>query len=190
VIFNVGHPVATQTAIPKLEFGDPLAETIGIYRDGGNLVANARIWRVPLRNTVDGSKATNVTPQLARSSPVLPVLPVGIHQYHDDNAPYKCRHEIRYGEPIFLDVIAKVVGADEFVLWRCDLPQPQYSYIYHMSGPEKAIVLPAVRGPGLTLTLAAVPDPPAKFVEQSYRVFLDRDGQLQMQKLPLATPAT
>lgn len=183
LILNLGDPSAVQTQVSVLEFGEPFSETIGIYRDGVTLVARALIWRVPLRNVVEGSKATNVTPQLARSTPVLPVLPVGLHQYHDDNAPYRCTHDIRHGEPIFLDVIAKIVDADEFVLWRCDLPQPQYSFIYQMSGPEKAVVLPAIRGSGLILTLSAVPDPPAKFAEQSYRVFLDSRGEFRMTKL-------
>jgi len=66
IIFNAGPAPEVEMMIPILEFGDPFSETIGIYRDASTPVANARIWRVPLLNVVDGSKGTNVTPQLAR----------------------------------------------------------------------------------------------------------------------------
>jgi hypothetical protein len=152
----------------------------------GRPIVTVTLYRVPLSNTVPGTKAINVSIHLEESAPPLNVLPVNIHRCHDDDRPYTKKHEVRHGEPIILDVIAKQSDADEFFLWRSDLPEGN-AYIYPLSPPERDAIVPALRGEGMIVTLRAVPDPPATFSEQSYKVLIDPTNKFSMERLPSPT---
>jgi hypothetical protein len=185
VIYNVNQPQAPP-ALPEVHFGDPSPSRETIYDPMGRPIVTVTLYRVPLSNTVPGTKAINVSIHLEESAPPLNVLPVNIHRCHDDDRPYTKKHEVRHGEPIILDVIAKQSDADEFFLWRSDLPEGN-AYIYPLSPPERDAIVPALRGEGMIVTLRAVPDPPATFSEQSYKVLIDPTNKFSMERLPSPT---
>jgi hypothetical protein len=182
VIYNIHQQIQDPPNAPTLQFGEPSPSRETIYDHQGRPMAAVILYRVELTNISEGTKAINVSIQLAKSVPALPVLPVEIHKFHDDERPYTQSHEVRYGQPIILDVFAKATDADEFFLWRSDLPDG-YGYVYHLSPPEKNSISDSLRHEGLIITLKAVPDPPARFEEQSYTLLLDAHDNLAMKRI-------
>lgn len=180
-------PIYLDPAVPPpeavLEFGEPEQQVVHLIDTRTGLDrGRVLLWRVTVTNRIEGTCARQTTIRLAKSEPTIPVLPVDLHRYHNDERPYDKRHDIRYGEPVTVDVIGKDVKVDRFFLWRSDLPSHYGDYIYPLSDSEKRIVFDALLEDGIVITLRAVPDLPAKFVEQSYRVFRAGDGQLAMEK--------
>lgn len=175
--------------VPTLELGEPQSEVVGLYnKETGSSRGDVRIWRIPVTNVAEKTCAERTTIRLVKSEPPLPVLPVDLHRYHDDERPFDKRHDIRHGEPVIVDVIGRDVKMDRFYLWRSDLPAHYADYIYPLSDSEKQIVFDALLKDGMVITLRAVPDVPAKFVERSYRVFRGSNGQLAMETVKLARP--
>jgi hypothetical protein len=173
-------------AQPILEFGEPASDDeVAIVDEQNRPITSVRMWRVELRNVAEGTEASDVEVTLARSSPPLSVLPVDIHRFHDDNPPFTNRHEVRHDAPIIFDVIAKDHAADEFFLWRSDLPSPHYRFIYPLSPPERDTVLAALHSGGMTLTLRASGKLPLKTVEQQYRIYLDDQRRFMMEALSI-----
>ena len=165
-----------------LEFSAPMCDdNVAIVDELNRPHTSVRLWRVELLNTVPDTEAVEVEVTSAGSLPRLPVLPVDLHRFHDDNPPFARRHDVRNKAPILFDVIAKHRDAEEFYLWRSDLPAPHYRFIYHLSAPEKGIILPSLHGDGLILKLRASANAPVRTVEQSYRLFLDGGNGLVMQ---------
>ena len=176
-------PVNPDPGPPVLRFGDPQATPkTPLYDKDGNLITNVTLWRVQLENTVEGTKARGVTAELAASAPPLNVLPLQLHKFHDDYPPFTRTHEIRFKDPLILDVIAKRDGFDQFFFWRSDLAEGA-GYVYPLSPPEVAAILPALRGKGVVITLKAIPDPPARSIEQDYRLFIDGTDELVMRRM-------
>ena len=174
---------ATPPPEAVLEFSAPEPQVVHLVdTQTGFDRGSVRLWRVTVTNRIEGTCAQQTTIRLAKSEPPIPVFPVDLHRYHNDERPYDKKHDIRYGEPVTVDVIGKDVKVDRFYLWRSDLPPHYGDYIYPLSDSEKKIVFDALLEDGMVITLRAVPDVPAKFVEQSYRVFRAGDGELAMEK--------
>ncbi len=190
VTYVAGAAPEPSAPAPGLQFSEPACQLVPIIDGVGNLVCNAFLWRVNLENIVEGTVARRVSVQLTKSIPPLPVLPIDLHKFHDDVPPFTRSHDIRFGEPLTLDIIAAAdSGSDALFLWRSDLPQ-NYAYVYALSEPEMQAVVGegtaafGLRRPfGLMITLRAVPDPPAKIVQQDYSVSMDRSAS------PLAVKA-
>ena len=183
IIVNPPFESGNETrAVPVLEFSDPVPDDkVGIVDQQGIQHTAVRIWRVELRNMVEGTEATDVEVVIARSIPPLATFPVDLHKFHDDNAPYTQCHNVRHNAPITFDVIAKDHRADEFYLWRSDLQQPRYTYIYLLSTAERATLLGGIRDDGAILILRAAGNAPLKTKEKAYRLFIDSAGQFIME---------
>jgi len=168
--------------VPVLDFSDPIPDdNVAIVDAQFNPHTSVRMWRVELRNLVEGTEATDVEVAIARSIPPLGTFPVDLHKFHDDNAPYAQRHNVRHNAPITFDVIAKDRQADEFFLWRSDLPRPQYTFIYHLSRAERDTLFAG--GQGATLVLHAAGNAPVKTKEKAYRIFIDPTGAFVMETI-------
>ena len=177
---------------PRLEFGPlhPSEEVISvpgtpaITASGSTSTAQlpCLLWRIVLSNVVEGTKATNVNVELAETDPHLPVLPVKLHEKHNDVAPYRQLRDIRHGEPVIFDVIAKAAGHDDIFVWRSDLPDG-FGYVYTLSPPEHRIIDDKLKSVGITLTLRVIADPPVRVADQLCRLVLDGTGELSMEML-------
>ena len=175
-----GETDSQPTSIPILDFSDPLADDqVAIVDAQFRPHTMVRIWRVELRNLTEGTEATDVEVVIARSIPPLATFPVDLHKFHDDNAPYAQHHTVRHNAPITFDVIAKHQHADEFFLWRSDLPHPPYTFIYQLSPPERATLF--AKEEGAVLVLRAAGNAPVKTKEKAYRVFVNTTGEFIME---------
>jgi hypothetical protein len=168
--------------IPILDFSDPISDDIAIVDQAGHPHSYVRIWRVELRNLVEGTEATDVEVALSESVPPVSTFPVDLHRFHDDNSPYAKRHNLRHNAPIIFDVIAKRHDALEFYLWRSDLPRPQYTYIYPLSLAEH---LALFANDHAIIVLRAAAAAPVRTKERAYGISIDDDGELLMEPLAL-----
>ena len=137
------------------------------------------LWRVELINTAIGTKAANVRVLLEASVPNLGVLPINLHEKHDDPAPFRQLRDMRYGEPVTFDIIANA-GRDSFFFWRSDLAA---GYVYHLSDSEMSIIGKKLKTEGITIRLKAVADPPVSVAEQEYHLVVDGTGSLNMTRV-------
>jgi hypothetical protein len=181
---------------PKLEFGQPQPSPEVISTRGSSApIAQVSaytaavekqipclLWRTSLSNVVDGTKACNVNVELASSDPLLPVLPVKLHEKHNDVAPYRQLRDIRSGEPVIFDVVAIAQGPDILFFWRSDLPEGS-GYVYALSAPDRKIIDGKLKTTGMMITLRAIADPPVKIEEQDYRLVIDGRGWMLMELL-------
>ena len=165
-----------------LDFSDPIPDdSVAIVDEQSNPHTYVRIWRVELRNLVEGTEATNVEVAIAESIPPLSTFPVELHRFHDDNPPYAQRHNLRHNAPITFDVIAKQHDAAEFFLWRSDLPRPRYTYIYHLSPVEREALFGNNQQAIIVLRAAATA--PVGTKERAYGICIDEHGELLMEPL-------
>lgn len=174
---------------PRLVFDEPEASEETIYSrtalvpwdQVGPVVREEQkmpvlLWRIALKNVVDGTKACNVRVLLAESTPPLQVLPIDLHEKHDDTSPWRQFRDIRHGEPVIFDVVGKA-EPDELFFWRSDLSA---TYVYQVSHTERQIIDEELKTSGITITLRAIADPPVKVAEQEYRLVIDGTGQLNV----------
>ncbi len=180
-VILTSNPSPIDPGPPMLEFGEPRpAPGTPLYDDAGTLITNVKLWRVPLSNVARGTKARGVKVEIAAIAPHLPVIPVELHKFHDDFPPFSRDHDVRFGDPLILDIVAKRDGYDEFFLWRSDLPAGM-GYVYPLSTPELRALVPALRADGVLVTLRAVPDPPAEIAQHDYRLRIDGAGEFLME---------
>lgn len=155
---------------PSLEFGDP-EEFSNEIIDG----TPGKLWRVPLVNSKPNSRANNVKAWLYGAEPNLAVLPVSLHEMHDNTLPFRQQRNVRYGEPIVFDVVSEDLANDSvFYLFRSDgdLQTPDHM----MSEDDGITVMAAAVTGGWGLTLRAVADPPTRGIEQRYVLFQSNTG--------------
>lgn len=149
---------------PVLHFGDahPSDETVD--------ETPATLWRVRLENTQVNTQAENVRVRLESSEPPLKILPVSLHEMHDNRTPFRKQRNIAYGEPIVFDFISQDWGQKElFYVFRSDtaLEVPDDM----MDIKTGNIILDAARSSGgFKFKLRAISNPPARGIEQAYRL--------------------
>ncbi len=174
----------------KLEFGRPIpsaevifgtgpqahSETVSAFRPTEEIQTPVLLWRVELVNTAIGTKAANVRARLEESVPGLEVLPINLHEKHDDPAPYAQLRDIRYGEPATFDIVANA-SRDSLFFWRSDLSD---GYVYRLSDSEMSIIGKKLKTEGITIRLKAIADPPVSVAEQEYHLVVDGTGSLNM----------
>lgn len=139
-----------------------------------------QLWRVELANTEPETIARRARVRL-ESDPGLPVLPVSVHEKHDNTPPYKEDRDVRYGEPIQFDIIAKGIDNDNLYIVRSDMGD---GYVYQLSESEREAIRDKLWGDGWTLILRAVADPPARGHVMSYRAVVGSDGKLRLYEDP------
>lgn len=139
-----------------------------------------QLWRVELANTEPETVAKGAKVRL-ESDPTLPVFPVSVHEKHDNNAPYRQERDVRYGEPIEFDLIAKGTDNDSVYMLRSDMGE---GYVHQLSQLEREAIRARLWENGWTLILRVVADPPAQGHVMSYRAVVDGDGKLRLEEDP------
>jgi len=104
-----------------------------------------------------------------------------VHEKHDNNPPYRQERDVRSGEPIEFDIIAKGSDNDSVYIVRSDMGQ---GYVHQLSESEREAIRARLWGNGWTLILRAVADPPAQGHIMSYRAVIDGDGKLRLEEDP------
>lgn len=178
---------------PVLRFGEPRAyqsETFtmtwtyvmmqGAPQQEARVPLPVQLWRVELADTEPETIARRVRVRL-ESDPPLPVFPVSVHEKHDNNPPYRQERDVRYGEPIEFDIIAKGIDNDSLYIVRSDMGE---GYLHQLSDSEREAIGDRLWGNGWTLILRAVADPPAQGHIMSYRAVVDGDGKLSLEEDP------
>ena len=65
------------------------------------------LWYVIVENTQPGSVSKNVSVRMNNPRPeIIMSFHVDLHRMHDNDKPFKKRHDIRYGEKITFDLLA------------------------------------------------------------------------------------
>lgn len=146
---------------PRLEFAAP-----SVYKDETiDSEKGVELWRVIITNEVVGTVARNVRLILSRSEPDIGLPPVDLHETRDNRDPPRRSRDLRYGEPIVFDVVAKRIGSGAIYLCRGDLTE---GYAYKLSELEMQRIEKALYGNGVLLFIHCVGDPPTKLVERQH----------------------
>ncbi len=165
---------------PKETFTMTWRKLIGERQEKMQMPFQVQLWRVELANTEPDTLAHEVKVRL-ESDPPLAIFPVSVHEKHDNNPPYRQERDVRHGEPIEFDIIAKGIDNDRVYIVRSDMGQ---GYVHQLSDSEQDAIRDKLFGNGWTLILRAVADPPAQGHVMSYRAVVDGVGKLRLEEDP------
>jgi hypothetical protein len=136
-----------------------------------------KLWRVPITNVQRNSVARSAQVRLTRSNPSLPLLPVTLHQMHDNIAPFKENRDLRFSEPVVMDIVGQNLANPRiFYVFRADLGDHSDQVGLDFTLNDEGRIWPAVHNDGWRLRLEAHADPPAAPIEQEYVIRADMNS--------------
>lgn len=146
------------------------------------------LYRLAISNVQRDSEALNVQVKLTLSRPDLTnILPVSLHETHNDTPPYKTSRSLGYGAPLLIDVVAKDKAGSRLFLYRSDLP-----YIEELGGDQYVFPIPPSSVPDMAkasffFRVSVYADSLGSPTERDYRVFIDAAGEFKMEPIPSQT---
>lgn len=160
---------------PVLALSDPYLvedQTAKVVSDNGDRlhVEMISLWRIDLTNEVEGTEATEVRITVD-SEPKLSLLPVKLHEKHDNNPPYREIHRVAYREQKFFDLLGRDSASGMILVYRAD--SGDEFYVWQLPSEETASQLAR---DGIKFKVEAFGAAPTKAVERWFMAKADPSG--------------